>query len=127
MTAPDDKAMATAREQIPCSSCEYDSTPDCPFCLDDRIELAHSFESYAAARVAEERERVKALLAPYAWHAYNCPKMNDHACTCGMEAVRMELWGKPGRPAEEPFVRLHEDYAKSPKKVRDRMAKRNAT
>lgn len=74
-----------------------------------------------------ERERVKQLLAPYAWHAYNCPKMNDHACTCGMEAVRIELWGKSSRPAPEPFVKPHESYAKPPKKRLDYEKKRNKT
>ena len=86
-----------------------------------------SFYAQGAREALRDAVEIIDQLAPYAWHAYNCPKMNEHACTCGMEAVRMEVWGKPDRPAPEPTVTLHECYAKPSKKMRDRMAKRNAT
>lgn len=116
---PSDEAMAV--------SAEWMEKPALALASHTRIEVAIMLDAFARRAVEAERERVLRLLAPYAWHAYNCPKMNDHACTCGMAEVRIELWGKDERPAPEPMVKLHECYAKPPKKVRDRMAKRNAT
>jgi len=107
-----------------CGNCKQVNSHHAYWCGDKQTAFSQDDVNGA---VEKERERVKALLAPYAWHAYNCPKMNDHACTCGMTEVRLELWGRDERPAPEPMVKLHECYAKPPKKVRERMLKRNAT
>ena len=104
--------MQKPTNEAVCAAQAHLETLGVPYTNAEAIALGAAFERYADQRV----DHAKNLVAPYAWHAYNCPKMNDHACTCGMEAVRMELWGKPDRPAPEPFVKPHEAYCKPPKK-----------
>lgn len=69
-----------------------------------RVRNAVATSDVVASMAAEllELRAMKTDFATYGCHNPSCPKMRDHACTCGMDKVRVRYWGSTERPAPEP-------------------------